>query len=121
MDVHFLLAIFHIFLVVPFLGYIFLQRAATPNWLYNLTFFIGIFIVLYHLFKAIMKISTKSTSLWVNLIHILFVGPLLIYIGYNEKKTPRAAYEMLGLITFAALGYHLYNIIIMTQVPDNDD
>ena len=59
MDVHFLLSIFHIFLVVPFLGYIFLQRAATPNWLYNLLFFIGIFVVLYHLFKGIMKISSN--------------------------------------------------------------
>lgn len=120
MDVHFLLSIFHIFLVVPFLGYIFLQRAATPNWLYNLLFFIGIFVVLYHLFKGIMKISSNSSTLWINIMHVLLVGPLLIYIGYNEKKTPRSAYEILGLLTFAALGYHLYKIILLTQVISGD-
>jgi hypothetical protein len=35
----------------------------------------------------------------------------MIYIGYHKKSTPRAAYEILALITFAALGYHCYSII----------
>jgi hypothetical protein len=112
---------FHIFLVVPFLGYIFVNRAATPNWLYNLLFCVGIFVLLYHLYKSILKFTTTSKSMWVNIIHVVLVAPLLIYIGYNEKKTPRAAYEMLGLLTFSALGYHLYSIILLSQVIDVDD
>ena len=43
----------------------------------------------------------------------------MIYIGYNSKKTPRAAYEMLGLVTFAALGYHTFNIIRTLQTHDD--
>lgn len=121
MDIHFLLSIFHIFLVVPFLGYIFVNRAATPDWVYNLLFCVGLFVLLYQSYKAILKFTTNSKSIWVNIIHIVLIAPLLIYIGYNEKKTPRAAYEMLGLLTFAALGYHLYNLILLTQLPDNDD
>ena len=112
---------FHIFLVVPFLGYIFINRAATPNWVYNLLFCIGIFVLLYHFFKGILKFTTNSATLWINVMHVIIVAPLLIYVGYNEKKTPRAAYEMLGLLTFAALGYHLYNLIMLSQIIDVDD
>lgn len=45
----------------------------------------------------------------------------MIYIGYMSKKTPRPAYELLGLITFAALGYHLYSVVLMTQIHNEDD
>ena len=121
MDVHFILALFHIFLVVPFLGYIFINRAATADYIYNTLFFIGIFVLLYHIYKSLVKFSVKSQSIWINIFHVLLVAPLLIYIGYNEKKTPRAAYELLGLLTFSALGYHLYNLILLTQVVDVDD
>jgi hypothetical protein len=46
----------------------------------------------------------------VNLIHALWVGPLLLYIGIHKKETVRAAYELLLLTGFAALGYHLYEL-----------
>lgn len=120
MDPHFILALFHIICVVPFLGYVFIQRAATPEYIYNILFFVGLFVLVYHAYKALLKISTKSSSLWVSLIHVLLFAPLMIYIGYYSKKTPRAAYEMLGLITFAALGYHLYTLILLTQVNLSD-
>lgn len=118
-DSHFIIAVFHILFVVPFLGYIFIQRAATPEWVYTLLFFLGLFVLVYHTFKSVMKYISKSSSLWVNLIHVLIMAPLMIYIGYYSKKTPRAAYEMLGLITFAALGYHMFNIIRMLQTHDD--
>jgi len=121
MDVHFILALFHIFLVVPFLGYIFINRAATPDYIYNILFFVGIFVLIYHIYKSLAKFSINSQTLWINVFHVLLVAPLLIYIGYNEKKTPRAAYELLGLLTSAALGYHLYNLILLSQVVDVDD
>ena len=121
MDVHFILALFHIFLVVPFIGYVFINRAATPEWTYNILFFVGIFILLYHTYKSLVKFAANSSSLWINLFHVLLVAPLLIYVGYNAKKTPRAAYELLGLLTFAALGYHIYSLIIITQIVDVDD
>jgi hypothetical protein len=45
---------------------------------------------------------------WVNLIHILIVGPLLVYIGYNREKTARLYFELLLMLAFAAIGYHGY-------------
>jgi hypothetical protein len=120
MDPHFIIALFHILVVVPFLGYIFTQRAATPEYVYNILFFVGIFVLVYHFYKAIIRIKAQSSSLWISLIHVLLFAPLMIYIGYASKKTPRYAYELLGLTTFGALGYHLYNAIIMTQVISTD-
>jgi hypothetical protein len=118
-DVHFIIAAFHILFVAPLFGYIFIQRAATPEWLYTLLFFLGLFVFVYHSYKAVFKFISKSSSLWVNLIHVLIIAPLIVYIGYKSKKTPRAAYEMLGLVTFAALCYHMFNIIRTLQTHDD--
>lgn len=120
MDPHFVIALFHILAVVPFLGYIFIQRAATPEYIYNILFFIGLFVLVYHSYKAMLRIKAQSSSLWISLIHVLLFAPLMIYIGYMSKKTPRPAYELLGLTTFAALGYHTYNMVLLTQVISTD-
>ena len=121
MDPHFILSLFHIIFVVPFLGYIFIQRAATPDFIYNIIFFVGLFVLVYHSYKALIRLRASSSSLWISLIHVLLFAPLMIYIGYFSKKTPRAAYELLGMTTFAALGYHLYSLIVMTQVVNVDE
>jgi hypothetical protein len=47
-------------------------------------------------------------GIWVNLIHIFIVGPILIYIGYNGVKTARKFFEILLMLGFASIGYHLY-------------
>ena len=120
-DTHFIIALFHIFIVVPFFMYIFVQRGATPEYIYNILFFVGLFILVYHTYKSLLRYSTNSLSLWINLIHVFIIAPLSIYIGYYGKKTNRSAYELLGLITFAALGYHLFTIVKISQVVDLDD
>jgi hypothetical protein len=50
----------------------------------------------------------QGKGYWVNLIHILLVGPLLVYIGYNREKTARLYFELLMMLGFAAIGYHGY-------------
>ncbi len=116
MDSHLILSLFHIFAVVPFFLYIALNRANTPYYMYKAAFVIGIVITLYHAYKAFLKFKAGSSYLWVNLIHVLFVGPLLAYIGSQEQNTPRAAYELLALAAFAALGYHTYYLIVNMNV-----
>jgi len=44
--------------------------------------------------------------------HIIFIGPLLVYIGKNDYNTPKWAFEVLALSAFAALVYNLYKIVI---------
>ena len=56
--------------------------------------------------------KTGSSSLWVNLIHMFLVAPLLLWIGYHGKNTGRAAFEMLLMLAFTALGYNLYGLVL---------
>jgi hypothetical protein len=120
MNVHFIIAVFHIIVVVPFLLYIFHNRASNPEWIYTTLLVVGIFVLLYHTYKSIIKYIAKSPSLWVNIYHVVGLAPLLIYIGYKGKKTERPAYEVLGILGFGALGYHLYNLIMMLQNLEDD-
>jgi len=121
MDPHFIIAVFHVLFVVPFFGYIFIQRASTQDILYNILFVLGLFVLVYHTYKALIRFTAKSSLLWISLIHVFIIAPLMIFIGYNAKKTPRSSYELLGLVTFAALGYHLYSLILLTQLVKVDE
>ncbi len=86
--------------------------------MYKVAFVVGILITLYHGYKSILKLKAGSQSLWVNLLHVLFVGPLLIYIGLNEQQTPRAAYELLAITGFGAAGYHIYSLILSLNLVE---
>jgi len=121
MDVHLLLSLFHIFAVVPFFLYIALNRASTTETVYRIAFVVGLVVTLYHAYKAFLKWKAGSQSLWVNLIHMLFIGPLLVYIGYSQDTTPRSAYELLALAGFGALGYHIYHLILSLNVIEKKD
>jgi hypothetical protein len=111
MNSHLLLAIFHLVFVAPFFLYVGFQRAATPDWAYNLLFGLGLFMLAYHGMKSIVRYYAQSPAIWINLIHTFIIAPLLIWIGYQGKKTGRPAYEMLLMTAFAALGYHLKSLI----------
>jgi hypothetical protein len=87
--------------------YVGIKSKNTPAFMYPFLLGLGIFIILYHVYKTYLKYSAGKNP-WVNLIHILIVGPLLIYIGYNKQLTPRYAYELLLMLGFAAVGYHGY-------------
>jgi hypothetical protein len=110
-DNHFWLAIIHLLFVVPLFLYIGFTRADTPSWLYLAILSIGIIILVYHGFKLAIRLSTRSGYSWVNALHVLTVAPLLIFIGYHKKETPRSAYELLLMLGFAAGGYHLFSLV----------
>jgi hypothetical protein len=110
-DNHFWLAIIHLLFVVPLFLYVGFTRAETPRWLYLALLAIGVVVLVYHGFKLIVRLKNRSGYSWVNAIHVLLVAPLLIYIGYNKKDTPRSAYELLLMGGFAAAGYHLFSLV----------
>ena len=58
-----------------------------------------------------IKWKANSLSVWVNILHVIAVAPLLIYIGSKGYDTPRWAFEVLAMLGFAALGYHLYSMV----------
>jgi len=108
-----IIALLHIFLIGPAMIGVAVFRSQNPDWVYQVLFATGIIVLLYHGYKAVVKLMANHSGAWVNIIHVLLFAPLLIYIGAQHKNTPRAAYEMLAMAGFAALGYHLYSIITM--------
>ncbi len=116
MNTHIVLSLAHLLVFLPALFYIGFSRSSLSNTVYNVGLVAGILIGLYHLMKMYKKLSMGVSSAWVNAIHALAIAPLLVYIGYNKKDTPRAAYELLLITAFGGFGYHLYSLILETQV-----
>jgi len=110
-DNHFILSLFHILIIAPLLLFVGFQRADTPTWLYNVFLVMGTIILFYHGYRLSVRLRDNSGYAWVNLIHMLFVAPLLLYIGYHKKDTPRSAYEITLMLGFAAIGYHLFSLV----------
>ena len=44
----------------------------------------------------------------VYLVHIIFVGPLLIYIGYNKANAHKNVFDLMLIIGMVVIIYHLY-------------
>ena len=102
-----LVHLFHILIVGGIFLYVGIQKTKIPKFVYPLLFVLGIIIILYHIYKLYVKIKSGKNP-WVNLIHIILVGPLLICIGYNKENTKRLFFELLLMLGFAAIGYHGY-------------
>jgi hypothetical protein len=50
----------------------------------------------------------KKESLWVNLFHVLVVGPALLAYGLSGQRYLR---ELVLMLAFAAMGYHGYYLL----------
>lgn len=107
MESHTFVHLFHILIVGGLFLYVGINRENTSPSLFPFLFYLGFIIVLYHLYKINGYIA-RGKGIWVNLIHVLIVGPLLIYIGYYGEKTSRKYFELLLMLAFASIGYHLY-------------
>jgi hypothetical protein len=99
--------LFHILIVGTLFLYVGIKRDKIPAYMYPFLLGLGIIIIIYHIYKTYNYIKTDKPY-WVNLIHILLVGPLLVYIGYNRENTKRKYFELLLMLGFASIGYHGY-------------
>ena len=115
MDIYPIIAIAHIALIVPLMLYVGFNRAATPEWIYSVLFGLGILVGAYHGYKGFARFAAGSQLVWIHSVHLLLVAPVLLWIGYNGKKTERPAYEILLMLAFAALGHHMYKLIVVSQ------
>ena len=99
--------LFHILIVGGLFLYVGINREKIYGWLFPVIFYLGLVIILYHLYKIYGYLNVGK-SIWINLIHVLIVGPLLVFIGYYGEKTSRKYFELLLMLGFASIGYHLY-------------
>jgi prepilin signal peptidase PulO-like enzyme (type II secretory pathway) len=107
--------------VSPFFLYVAFVRGQLEPWVFTVLQIIGLLVLIYHVYKTIIKWKAKSMSTWVNIIHVLAVAPLLLYIGSMGYDTPRWAFEILAMLGFAALGYHIYSMVLDIQKMYSDD
>lgn len=107
--------LFHILVISPFFLYIAYCRGLVPSWVYQGLVALGLLVLVYHSYKVMVLWRASSPNLWINLIHVFFVAPLLLFIGKSAYDTPRWAFEVLALEAFAALGYHTYRIVLAVQ------
>lgn len=119
-DIHFLLSVFHLLIIAPLFLFVGFQRAATPRWLYTVLLSLGILIGVYHGWRGLVRWQARSARTWVNLFHVLAVAPLLTYIGYLGEGTPRAAYELLMILTWGLVGYHVFNLVRLLEAHPAD-
>ena len=103
--------LFHILIVGTLFLYVGIKREKISTYMYPILLGLGIVIIFYHIYKTYNYIKADKPY-WVNLIHIILVGPLLVYIGYNRENTKRKYYELLLMLGFAAIGYHAYYLFI---------
>ena len=106
MNKDFWVHLFHIILVSGLLLYIGIIQDAMSKWVYPFLTGLGILIIIYHIYKSIYK-----KDAWINYIHIFIVGPLLLFIGIYENKTPRKYFEITLMFAFASFGYHAYYLL----------
>ena len=109
MSMMWFLYLFHVFFVSVLFLYIGLYRTNIPRWFFPGLLVLGSVAGVYHLYKAYLLVS-KGMIPWVNMIHLLVVVPLLLSIGYLKKETPRFVFEIMLMVGFAVLGYHLVKI-----------
>ena len=107
MSTFFWVHLFHIIIVGGLFLYVGIMRNNIPHIMFPILIFLGVIIILYHVYK----IYKSPKTAWINYIHIILVGPLLIFIGYNAEQTSRKYFELLLMLGFAAIGYHGYYMI----------
>lgn len=95
-----ILHLLHILILGPFLLYVGLGYPIPP---WALTA-VGIIVILYQSYKVYVHYSQQE-AVWVNLFHVIIVGPALLAYGLTEERWTRELIFMLG---FAAIGYHGY-------------
>lgn len=107
MNAQSLVHLFHILIVGGLFLYVGINRGKIYKPLFKALLFLGFIIISYHLYK-IYGYLNSGKGIWVNLIHVFIIGPLLVYVGFTGEKTSRKFFELLLMLGFASIGYHLY-------------
>lgn len=107
---HTFIHLFHILFVGSLFLYVGINGNNTPVFMFPFLLYLGIIIIIYHTYKAYVRIN-YGKSAWINYIHILLFGPLLVIIGLNGKDVGRQYFELLLMSGMASIGYHSYYLL----------
>lgn len=110
MNYNLFIHLFHILFVGVLFLYVGINGIKTPEIILNLLMYLGMIIIIYHSYKAYLKIVVDKSA-WVNYIHIFLIGPLLVIIGLYGYDTSRKYFELLIMAGMASIGYHSYYLL----------
>ena len=103
--------IFHIFIIVPVLLWTYSNRGKLPQNFCKIGLWFVAFAAGYHALMLARITTTTQWKSWIYWLHILVVFPILGWILWKCNAAGRKWHEMLLLLAFAALGYHVHNLI----------
>lgn len=59
-----------------------------------------------------MSLDLELSHTWVNWMHVLLIGPLLIWVGSSHKTVPARVFTMLMIIGAIVVVYHFYKLVL---------
>lgn len=95
--------LFHIIFVGGLFLYLGIRQNAAPTWIYPALLFLGVAIIIAHGLKII-----KNRYSLISWFHVLFVAPLVIYIGRTGPHAPQLAYWVITAAGVLAICDHAY-------------
>ena len=108
MNMQNLVSIIHVFIIVPFLLYCVSKGNSMSLYIKYALLLTGAYVMLFHGYKILTNSFTFSVIRIINWFHLVIIGPLLLYIGYNAPNTGAKYYDYLAIIAYSALVYHGY-------------
>jgi hypothetical protein len=102
-----LLRLIHIMVIGVLLLYIGVMGFATHPYVFILSFALGVFIILYHGYRAY-----QNKAAWINLAHIFIFAPLFLYVGWKKENTEKCFFQLLAILGFGVIGFHSYKLAI---------
>jgi len=102
-----LLRLIHILVIGVLLLYLGVMGSATQSYVFILSFALGVFIILYHGYRAY-----QNRGAWINLVHIFIFAPLFLYVGWKKEKTEKWFFHLLAILGCGVIGFHSYKLLI---------
>ena len=105
-----LILIFHILIVGPIFLYLGLMKSNSIKMVKHIVVGIGVILALYHSFLTYKHYNTSKYLSYLNLTHILFFAPLLIYTGSVENAV-YPTYDILCVLGSGIIILSIYKLI----------
>jgi len=95
----------HVFFVGPLFIYIGMARPDTEIKFFYLLGFLGLFVVVYHGYKAMEKMK-KGKGALINWIHLFFLAPLLFILAVMKRSANPIFFTILLILGISTILYH---------------
>jgi len=104
------LYLFHLLVIAPLFIYVGYNKKNINNYIFLSLLVLGIINLTYHLYLVYNYYNKFKFINHLNIMHILFVAPLLIYVGYFKNDTPSIYLDYLFIMGSGLALYFIYKL-----------